>query len=507
MASQQISRKENTAQEQEGDSNKMKTQTQTHHVVTTEKLQQGADKVRDSSSSQAQQQHKNYSTQENKQKRAEQALSDINKKAYQHKQKEQQNSRGRAQQAAAKDINKKGEEKKHKEQSNLGGISRSEQESSGETRREKNDEQPSLEEISKYRSQAQQNSMDAISAAQERYQIEKQAAEGTGTGTSQIPQDKTAIEKGKEGYVAAKDTVSKVAKGTKEYTAPVAEKAKEYTVQAAEKAKEATVEGGKSAAEVAVDLKDKATAAGWSAAHYSTDKTVEGTKVVSGAVQGAAGYAGQKASELAAKSVGTVKGLAAAAGDSAKEYTARKMDEKETELEAKKAAQRLIDKKKSTEVVERGGGQEQEGGVRRGSEERTFQGDQGAQLGGVAKTQGQVTQAIQKGTKGTVGNVNNQREQQPYQNVGETLGDGGERVKPLDNVNEGGSQVLGAVGETVAEIGETMIKPAMKAQSQGRGGGGGGVLNAIGETIAEIAETTQVYVVGEGEAEQRQNIV
>ncbi|XLU48830.1 hypothetical protein S245_043644 [Arachis hypogaea] len=328
--------------------------------------------------------------------------------------------------------------------------------------------------------------MDAISAAQERYQKEKQAARGTGTGTSQIPQDKTAIEKGKEGYVAAK----------------------EYIVQTADKAKEATVEGGKSAAEVAADLKDKATAAGWSAAHYSTDKTVEGTKVVSGAVQGAAGYAGQKASELAAKSVGTVKGLAAAAGDSAKEYTARKMDEKETELEAKRAAQRLeTDEKKSTEVVERGEGQEQEGGVRRGSEERTFQGDQGEQLGGVATTQGEVTQDFQKGTKGTVGNVNHQREQQPYQNVGGTLGDSGERVKPLDNVNEGGSQVLGAVGETVAEIGETMIKPAMKAQSQGGGGGGGGVLNAIGETISEIAETTQVYVVGEGEAEERQNIV
>lgn len=73
--------------------------------------------------------------------------------------------------------------------------------------------------------------------------------------------------------------------------------------------------------------------------------------------------------------------------------------------------------------------------------------------------------------------------------IGEKLGNAAEMMK--------NSEVVGAVGETVGEIGGNMMKPAERVQGQ-KGGGGGGVLDAIGETIAEIAQTTKVIVVGEG---------
>lgn len=83
--------------------------------------------------------------------------------------------------------------------------------------------------------------------------------------------------------------------------------------------------------------------------------------------------------------------------------------------------------------------------------------------------------------------------------IGETLGSAAQTIKkPLDIATDGGREVLGAVGETVAEIGGNMAKPAQKVQHQE---GKGGVFNAIGETISEIAETTKVIVVGEGEKE------
>ncbi|CAK8577127.1 unnamed protein product [Lathyrus sativus] len=77
--------------------------------------------------------------------------------------------------------------------------------------------------------------------------------------------------------------------------------------------------------------------------------------------------------------------------------------------------------------------------------------------------------------------------------------------EPLNNkVSEGGSTVLGAVGETVLEIGENMLKPAKKViEKSEEGKEGGGVLSAIGETVAEIAETTKVIAVGDGESESK----
>lgn len=216
------------------------------------------------------------------------------------------------------------------------------------------EEKMSLEEIGKYRNQAQQNEMDAISAAQERYEKAKQATNETLNNTAQTTREKTAqamekaaqakdatVEKTQQGYEATKDTVSSAAKTATEYATPVAEKAKSAVVQA----KDVTVETGKTAAEVAskvaVDLKDKATVAGWTAAHYSTKLTVDGTKAAAHAVEGAAGYVVPKAAGLALKSVDVVKGLAASAGETAKEFTAKKKDESWREYETKRASGQL----------------------------------------------------------------------------------------------------------------------------------------------------------------------
>jgi len=95
-----------------------------------------------------------------------------------------------------------------------------------------------------------------------------------------------------------------------------------------------------------------------------------------------------------------------------------------------------------------------------------------------------------------------------FEGKNEQLQDDVEQIvkEPLDNkVIDGGSTVLGAVGETVAEIGENMIQPAKKVMEKSEEGNEGGVLGAIGETVAEIAQTTKVLALGEGETESKQS--
>ena len=115
----------------------------------------------------------------------------------------------------------------------------------------------------------------------------------------------------------------------------------------------------------------------------------------------------------------------------------------------------------------------------------------------------------------TVGNVG--------EKVGETMANVGEKMKkPFENMTSsgqvqggsdkplGGSDVLGAVTETVSDIGNNMVKATDNSKvNLTQDGQGGGVLDAIGETIAEIAHTTKVIVVGEDDEvveESRKNI-
>ncbi|WVZ02485.1 hypothetical protein V8G54_023291 [Vigna mungo] len=257
----------------------------------------------------------------------------------------------------------------------------------GKGRGREQNEQPSLEDISKYRAEAQEKAMNAVEAAKEKYEKkrEKQAEiEASKERNKQANEEGTqekdfTREKGRQEGNLEGDTVDKTGGGIN-----------------GENVGEEAVEIGKIASsKMAADLRERAIVTGWSAAQYSTEMTVEVAKAATTIVEEAVEYLGQKAYELAAKSVDTATGLAAATGENAKEYTARKKKEAERALEAKR------------------------------------------------ETQNQAN-------------------------------------------------------ETVAEIGENMVKPEHQSE-------GGGVLNSIGETIAEIAETTRIMVSGEGEKEKPQS--
>ncbi|CAI8592545.1 unnamed protein product [Vicia faba] len=173
-----------------------------------------------------------------------------------------------------------------------------------------------------------------IEKGQQGYEATKDTVSNAAkTAAEKAAQAKNAtLEKTQQGYEATKDTVSNAAKTAADYVTPAAEKTKSAVVQA----KDVTVEKGKTAAEIAGKV---ASVAGWTATHYATQLTVDGTKAAASAVEGAVGYVAPKASELAAKSVETVKGLAASAGETAKGFTARKKDESWREYETQKASQ------------------------------------------------------------------------------------------------------------------------------------------------------------------------
>lgn len=181
-----------------------------------------------------------------------------------------------------------------------GELEEAEREEQRRNQQQQQQSQSTMEDISKYRGQVQENTMQALRGAQDRYERAKQTAPDTIGSTTQTAQQKAAQAKNtamEKGYVAAS------------YVGETGKTAAEY------------------AGKVAADLKDKAAVAGWTAADYTTKATVEGTKAVANVVQGTAGYAANKATEIAAKSLGAVKGLAAAAGETADQYTARKKEE------------------------------------------------------------------------------------------------------------------------------------------------------------------------------------
>ncbi|KAK7335452.1 hypothetical protein VNO80_27298 [Phaseolus coccineus] len=349
-------------------------------------------------------------------------------------------------------------------------------------REESESEKSTLEQVS--------NNIDhASNDLKKRYERTKQAVSETLNSTAQIATQAkdAAVETGQQGCAVTKDTISSAAKTASEKTAPVAEKTKGYTLQVAEKAKSAggttasyvgekagqakdvAVEGGKSAAgyaaKVAADLKDRATVVGWAAAHFSTEKTVEGTKAAAHLVEGAAGYAGQKAAELASMSVGAVKGLAASAGESAKGYTARKKEEAQRELEAKRASQSQIAEETESEGIgetvsqnaekpKTGGGSSQQDGS--GSAQSTAIGETVSNVGAKVKKPFVNLMGSGGGTGEESGNERSGGDEegkgvsgQTLKSISEKLGD----ANITDNITEGGSEVSGgAVGETVPEI-------------------------------------------------------
>ncbi|KAJ9177131.1 hypothetical protein P3X46_012381 [Hevea brasiliensis] len=312
------------------------------------------------------------------------------------------------------DASRDNDEKKRTAEGKSDGKGSTEAERAGKEDDGEN-KQLSLEEISKLRQKAQQNSVEALKGAQERYEKAKEKT-GQGLGvTVEYAKEKGAqtkdtvregaqrtskqiAEKGSQAkdsvlegaqkttqYVTekgtqakdtlkqkgaqAKDTVLEGAQRTSQQIAEKGSQAKgtvlegaqrttQYATEKGSQAKDSVVEGAQKTSqrmaekgtqakdtvleekaataknatgEVALDVKDRAAVTGWTAAHYTTEKTVEGTKAAAKAVQGVT----EKAAELAANSFNVAKQAAVSTGESITEDTARKKEEAERGLEAR----------------------------------------------------------------------------------------------------------------------------------------------------------------------------
>ncbi|KAJ8532145.1 hypothetical protein K7X08_012068 [Anisodus acutangulus] len=335
---------------------------------------------------------------------------------------------------------------------------------------------PSLEEISHYRQTAQQNSMDAIRAAEERYEkakemgastlhnVKESATHGLGaTGTYATEKGAqakdtithglqkakyTALAKGQQAYEATKDTLSgagqnatQSAQQAKDYVAQKTGDTKDYTVQktgevqeqgkgaasyVGEKAaqvKDATLKIGKGAVgyagKVTEAVKDTAVVAGLGAAHLTAKAAAEATKATAGVVSSVAGYAGEKTVAVKDLVADAGKKTAGYAGDTlaaAKDYVVS-AEESAAEYAARKKAEaeRGIEAKKSHDTTK------------------------GESRGGPVSGEKQESKV---------------EEFQPKERVEEFFEEetGG---KKSTQPEEGAAVVLHAIGETIMEIGKT----------------------------------------------------
>ncbi|KAI3457153.1 hypothetical protein Pfo_013816 [Paulownia fortunei] len=221
---------------------------------------------------------------------------------------------------------------------------------------------PSLEEISNLRATAQQNSMVAIRAAEERYEKAKEA------GALALQKAKEAKDYTADKAMETKDVVISKGQSAAQYTAEKAKAAKDTTADTTTKraagyvgekavaAKDVVVDSGKGAAgyvgKVATEVKDQAVVAGWGATHYTLEKVAEATKAVAGVTSSVAGYTGEKAVAAKDKVAGAGKTVVGYAGEkiaaakdavvateeNAAEYAARKKAEAQKDLETRKAS-------------------------------------------------------------------------------------------------------------------------------------------------------------------------
>ncbi|KAH0651170.1 hypothetical protein KY285_031284 [Solanum tuberosum] len=210
---------------------------------------------------------------------------------------------------------------------------------------------PSLEEISQYRATAQQNSMNAIRAAEERYEkakemggstlqnVKESATHGLGaTGTyatekgaqakdtitqglqkgSQYVAEKTgaardvALEKGQQVYAATKDTLS----GAGQTAAQSAQQAKDYTMEKTGDTKDYTMQKTGEAKDYVAQKTGEIQEQSKGAASYVGEKAAQVKDVTLETGKGAVGYAGKVAE--------TVKDKAVVAGWGAAHFTAEK---------------------------------------------------------------------------------------------------------------------------------------------------------------------------------------
>ncbi|KAK4368994.1 hypothetical protein RND71_012786 [Anisodus tanguticus] len=193
---------------------------------------------------------------------------------------------------------------------------------------------PSLEEISQHRQTAQQNSMDTIRAAEERYEkakekgaftlhnVKESATHGLGATGKYVAEKAgaakdTALEKGQQAYEATKDTLSSAgqtaaqsAQQAKDYTTQKAGETKDYVAQKAGDTKDYTMQKTVKAKEYVAPKTGEAQEQGKGAASYVGGKAAQVKDATVEMGKGAVGYAGKVAG--AVKDTAVVSGLGAA---------------------------------------------------------------------------------------------------------------------------------------------------------------------------------------------------
>ncbi|XP_075488515.1 uncharacterized protein LOC142527561 [Primulina tabacum] len=191
---------------------------------------------------------------------------------------------------------------------------------------------PSLEEISELRGTAQQNSMEAIRAAEERYEKAKESCasalqktgESAGRGKDNVLQ---GIQTGSQ-YIADKSGALKdtaVGKGqqAKDYTAQKAVEAKDSISSKGEALKDTAVETGQQVkdftAKKTVETKDAIASTGQSAAGYAADEAKAAKDTTVHTTTNVASYVGDRAAAAKDATVESVKGAAGYAGKVATE--------------------------------------------------------------------------------------------------------------------------------------------------------------------------------------------
>ncbi|MQM09866.1 hypothetical protein Taro_042742 [Colocasia esculenta] len=402
----------------------------------------------------------------------------------------------------------------------------------GQQEKKAEEEAMSLEEMTKYRAAAQQNSIDAIRAAEERYAEAKDAAaaalkntkeavaHGVGAAATYAvvkgaeAKDAAAhgarvvagysaekgavakdavVEKGQQGYQAAKDKAVSAGRAAADYTQQAAGRAKGATVctgksaaehakDQAEKAKEVTVGTGKSAADHAKEMADKArqvtVSTGESTVEYVREKAVEAKDATARAAHKAAEYTSQKAAEAKASADAAVwavaqkaeaaKVAARSAAQKGPEYTTCKVGETTEETTSGEQREVNFEEDEAGEVVEAG-----DGAGRRAERDKTEESPQEREMEIHRAEDDTSKTAEQRGVSVGV-------DEQPA-SVEAEHGDSGERY-------------YGA--EAARQQGEPRIYLRREAEKGTSTSGVGGLFEAVGEAVMGIAQTAKELLMG-----------
>ncbi|XP_043699744.1 LOW QUALITY PROTEIN: seed biotin-containing protein SBP65-like [Telopea speciosissima] len=273
-----------------------------------------------------------------------------------------------------------------------------------------NKETPSLsqEEIGKYRATAQQKSVEAIRNVEERKAKAKESS-----AAAQYAEEKggaakdTALEKGQQAYEYTAEKGQKGASATKDTLAGAGKNALNYTVLEAEKTKDVVVKGSEATL------------------HYAGEKAAGAKHTAVNVAKSAASYAGETA--VAAKDVtleggkkvaasaaqkATVVGLtaaeaAAAAGHKVAEHSAEKMASAKKAAEAKRQDWTEYTEEKQREGRDWGTGLRHRGVTQKAHEEQGGTESVGELLGAVGET---VAEIAQRAKEMVIGGPPQQRE-------------------------------------------------------------------------------------------------